>query len=230
MRASRTWAVEWPLGLAGKATGEHPERAPSDLRSGPKWRARAPTGILLCMSDPQTSRRKPAKKGPSLAPLYGAIGIAILAIVAVALAKNKQKEHDDAQAGKGSPTEQAANPFDEVLNQSKASGKTTTGTPSPEGLLSDPKWLAALTTGEQAMAKLKVARDADEAGDRAKYKKLAVEARDLFDKALDDTAEWELTLVDTHGEGDPRVAKILAQRNLWNAARKKLRKVDVNDL
>ncbi len=182
-------------------------------------------------------RRKGPSKSSSLAPLYGGVLIAIMAIVAVALSKNaKQAKSDrDAQV----PTKPAVtsdDPFadlnleDDYTPSSNLASDGKVLPASPADLLSEDGWLKAEDLAKQAKAKLKTANDADDAGNRKLYKERAVAARDLYDKALDDTVEWEIAIVEAHGEKDKRVARVLSERNSWLSARKKLRKVDVNDL
>jgi hypothetical protein len=186
------------------------------------------------MSDPQNPRRTPRKKAPSLAPLYGAVGIAILAIIAVAMAQKDKDARADAEIRKPATTE-VSNPFADL----PAGGKVV---PSPfnagsnslaasaSGLLADSVWVEAKALAGQAKKTLLEATTADNAGDRKTYKIKAVQARDLFQRALDTTAQWEIDIEEAHGESDPQVNKVRALRSVWFDQRKKLRSVDVNDI
>ncbi len=183
----------------------------------------------------QSPRRTPRKKAPSLAPLYGAVGIAILAIIAVAMAQ-KDKDARNAAKNKTQPVQETTNPFADVPAGTKPvpspfdSGGTASHTPAAEGLLSEPVWIGAKAKAELGKKALAEANAADKVGDRKQYKLMAVIARDYFQEALDQTAEWEYEISETHGESDDQVSKVRALRSVWFDERKKLRTVDVNDI
>ena len=173
-----------------------------------------------------------------MAPLYGGLLIAILAIVAVALSKNDKQareDHEDKVAKKG-PDEPKSNPFEGLVDEYGATPKSKAEVPegeqlppSPRDLLSNEIWETAEENGEQGKAMLKSAYGAEDAGNHALYKERALKARDLFDLALDSTVEWEIEIVEAHGESDRRVGQVLADRNTWFTLRKKLRKVEIKD-
>ena len=62
--------------------------------------------------------------------------------------------------------------------------------------MSEPKWVAAKALAEQGYALAKESKDAEKSGDTALYQSKAAEALAKFDKALEDTAVWEDTLVE----------------------------------
>jgi len=187
------------------------------------------------MSDQQAPRRTPRKKAPSLAPLYGAIGIAVLAIIAVAMAQ-KDKDAREAAKNRVKPTQETVNPFDDIPAGSKVvvspfeSGSSGDHTPSATGLLAAAVWTEAKASAEKAKTTLQEANAADQAGNRKKYKRLAVEARDLYQEAIDSTAQWEYDISEEHGESDSQVSKVRSLRATWFDQHKKLRSVDVNDI
>jgi len=195
------------------------------------------TNINKTMSNLQTPRRTPRKKAPSLAPLYGAIGIAILAIIAVAMAqKDKDARSDASKQAPVDTVDEDSNPFADIPAGTKVvpspfdSSPSSNSTPSATGLLTAPVWITALADAEQAKTLLQAANAADRKGDRATYKKKALEARELFHKALEATAQWEYDISEAHGEADERVSKVRSLRNVWFDQRKKLRLIDVNDI
>ncbi len=189
------------------------------------------------MSNQQTSRRASRKKAPSLAPLYGAMIIVILAIVAVAMSQKDKDARSDAANSKSSGTvNEKSNPFDDV----PAGGKVVPSpfgapgskshNPSVSGLLAASVWTEAVSTGEKAKVLLQEANLANKNGDRSTYKKKALEARELFHAALEATAQWDYDIAESHGEEDSQVKQVRSLRNVWFDQRKKLRSVDVNDL
>jgi len=187
------------------------------------------------MSDQQAPRRTPRKKAPSLAPLYGAIGIAILAIIAVAMAQ-KDKDAREAAKNRVKATQEVSNPFADIPAGTKVipspfdSNSTGNLAPSATGLLGTAVWTAAQATAERAKKTLQEAKAADDAGNRKKYKRMAVEARDLYQEAIDSTAQWEYNISETHGEEDSQVSQVRSLRAVWFDQHKKLRSVDVNDI
>ncbi|MCP5021173.1 MAG: hypothetical protein GY930_05290 [bacterium] len=189
------------------------------------------------MSDPRPQRRTPRKKTPSLAPLYGAIGIAILAIVAVAMAqKDKDARSEAAKKPSNSTAKETSNPFADVPAGGKVvpspfSSSSSKGLdPSATGLLEATVWTEAIATAERAKKRLMEAKAADRDGDRSTYKRKALEARELFHGALEATAQWESDISKKHGEEDSKVKTVRSLRNVWFDQRKKLRSVDVNDI
>lgn len=189
------------------------------------------------MADQQSPRRTPRKKAPSLAPLYGAVGIAILAIIAVAMAqKDKDARSEAAKNTSNTTGSEVANPFADVPAGGKAvpspfdSSGSKSLNPSAAGLLGATVWMEAIATAERAKKLLTEANVADRGGDRATYKRKALEARELFHGALEATAQWEYDISEKHGEEDSKVKTVRSLRNVWFDQRKKLRSVDVNDL
>ena len=185
--------------------------------------------------------RRARSKSPSLAPLYGGILIAILAVVAVALSKNakeEQGERDQKKAAQKAAQESKSNPFEGIVSEdgvtpsksSKQGSDPENDLPaSPTDLLSNEIWQAAEENAAKGKDMLKSAYEADDAGNRPLYKERALAARDLYDLALDGTVDWEIEIVRAHGESDPRVARVQSARNKWFNQRKKLRKVEIKD-
>ncbi|MCA9000524.1 MAG: hypothetical protein KDB61_01280 [Planctomycetes bacterium] len=188
------------------------------------------------MANQPVQRRAPRKNAPSLAPLYGAIGLAILAIVAIALAQKDKDARADAENQPASTSNEVANPFADLPPGGKpipsAFDTESLGSfkPSAEGLLANPVLTAAIEKSERAKALLKEASEASAKGDRKTYHEKALEARELYHAALEETAEWEYEISEAHGEADAQVGKVRALRSIWFDERKKLRSVDVNDL
>ncbi len=189
------------------------------------------------MSNLNSPRRTPPKKTFSLAPLYGAMGIVILAIVAVAVAQKDKDARTDAtkqpatvDANKNSNpfadipagTTVVPSPFDSTVAQDN--------TPSTNELLSAVVWTDAIKSAERAKKLLQEASAADRLGDRSTYKRKALEAREMFHTALEATAQWEYDISETHGESDSQVRAVRSLRGVWFSQRKKLRLIDLNEL
>ena len=178
------------------------------------------------MSEERTQRARRSSKAPSLAPLYGGVVVAIMAVVAVALAKKNDRAIEESKTPQTQESSPTGNPFSR--SASPSSGSSKTGNPSAPDLLQSDVWISALETAEQATAKLREAREKRDAGDTEAYIDLGIEARALFNQALDDTVQWELDLIDAHGEDDPQLKKIASERAKWSKQRKELRHVDIS--
>lgn len=177
---------------------------------------------------PQEARpeRRRTKRGPSLAPLYGGMLVAILAIVVVALAKKNDKAREGAEQPvvEDDPAPRG-NPFSRTARSKNGEDATASYETAPSDLLQSQVWIDALGTAEEGLIALRAAREKRDAGDQGGYIDGAVHARDLFNQALDDTVEWEMGLVEKHGEQDPLVRKVQEERAKWFQHRKSLRQV-----
>ncbi|MEZ6002895.1 MAG: hypothetical protein R3F17_04720 [Planctomycetota bacterium] len=184
------------------------------------------------MKEERSERRPRAKKGPNLTPILIGAVVVLMAVVAVALANKDKRAREAAAAANSKDDGMPSNPF----AQSGSSGSSQTkadGTAlevSPADLLENDSWKSAQATAAKAYAKLKEAREFEDAGKRAEFKEMAVQARDLFDQAQEQVAAWEEEIVDKYGDRDPRVKKVTEETAKWLKVRKNLRKVDVNDL
>jgi hypothetical protein len=87
--------------------------------------------------------------------------------------------------------------------------------PAPEGLADTELWIEALDLAAQAEPYYVAATDAHAAGDRDKLNEQGKKARALFDRALENTAEWEEELIAAHGETDSQVRAVKRRRSLW---------------
>ena len=47
------------------------------------------------------------------------------------------------------------------------------------------------------------------------YLALGPQIRNAFNQLLEDTAEWEMGLLESYGEDDTRVRKIMRERDKW---------------
>lgn len=83
------------------------------------------------------------------------------------------------------------------------------------GLEDSAVWTAALSRAEQAEEFYVAAQEAHRAGDRATLNEKGRKARSLFDRALEDTAVFEEQNIETYGERDVAVARIVRTRSTW---------------
>lgn len=99
-----------------------------------------------------------------------------------------------------------------------APGEDGSGEPSftpAVGLDQRPVWTAALELAAEAQVAYEAAEEAHRRSDREALNRHGGEARALYDRALEDTAEFETEIQAAHGERDPEVRSIVATRSTW---------------
>ncbi len=166
-------------------------------------------------------RRQPGRnQSPNMAPVIGIVSIVAIGGVMFAVYANQHKKSVDDAEGGGPPIE-VVDPFagvpDEAGPTSRSPGGKRSGlvNRSPEGLLDDPVWNAATVKANEGYAHHAAAQAALKAKDNDSYLAKGLAARDLFNQVLEDTADWELGLLDKFGENDRKVSQIMAERERW---------------
>lgn len=76
-------------------------------------------------------------------------------------------------------------------------------------------WQRALAVAAEAETFFEVATEAKRAGDRAALNANGREARERFNRALDDTVAFEQEVLAVYGERDASVARIVRTRAVW---------------
>lgn len=174
--------------------------------------------------DDGARRRRPVKKGGSPVVPILAVLVLVGVVAWVADAVKGSQEGDTSTQAKEPEKELFSSVADEAPPGPRAvGGGSVTGIRADESVLSDPDWVAAKALAEQGYALAKESKDAETAGDTELYQSKAGEALAKFDKALEDTAVWEETLVGAHGDGDKFVAQIVKTRTRWFNQLRKLR-------
>ncbi len=172
-------------------------------------------------------RPRPSRnQGPNLVPLLGVVAIVAVAGIGFAIYanNNKRPRHDAQDAGKAASE---VDPFAGVPEESgpypMSPGGKRAGLVdhSPADLLDDPIWVAAATEANEWYVKHKQAQDAFKAKDNKTYLELGPKVLHAFEKLIEETAEWEVELIDKYGENDRRVSQIKAERDKWFAILRK---------
>ena len=100
---------------------------------------------------------------------------------------------------------------------------------APTGIEADPTWQAALEIAHDAWALAEEAFDAKKRENFAVYNSKGHAAKEAFDRAIEMTAQWELDLIDEHGDADTPVRKIMRKRSEWFEQTRLLRKTKSGD-
>ncbi len=121
-------------------------------------------------------------------------------------------------------------PFADVPEENSPTGGGGSGSSrimetnlAPEGLLAEPTWRGAIDLVEQAFALSKEAETAKKSDDDALYRSKAIKAREVIQRALDATAEFEMNAQEKYGETDRLVRKVIRERQRWFDLRTKYR-------
>lgn len=161
-------------------------------------------------------RRGPVKKsGPPLAPILALVVVIIGAIVVARIAAQKPKE------AAAPPKVDASTVFGDLPEEQPpvpgggGSGRYKTTNKAPTGLANNPTWIAALKLSDEAHEVFERAKTAKASGNHSEWNKLGNEAKDMFDKALVDTALWEEELLTEYGDTDRQVRAIMKTRSKW---------------
>ncbi|MCB9914470.1 MAG: hypothetical protein H6828_04900 [Planctomycetes bacterium] len=168
--------------------------------------------------DDRPRRRAPAKKGgPPMVPILALVvvlvgAIVVARLVAKAPAPVEEGPKVDASAIFGDlPEEQPPVPG----SGGPGGGRFKVTDKAPSGLTDNATWIAALHTAEEAAALFAKAKDAKAKDDRAKFNEYGNQAKDLYNKAVEDTALWEEELIEKYGDTDRQVRDIMRIRNGW---------------
>ena len=158
-----------------------------------------------------------------MAPVVGIIGTVAILGVGFAVYSNQNKKPASAgeDTGAGSSSSNVVDPFAGIEEETGPRGMSPGGKRtglverSPSDLLEDPVWISAAGTANEWIAKHNLAQQALKAKDNDTYLALGPQIRNAFNQLLEDTAEWEMGLLESYGEDDTRVRKIMRERDKW---------------
>ena len=164
----------------------------------------------------QRPRRRPKKQGPPLVPILALIVVMAGAVyLARQAAQNKPEEEPPKEEVR------AAEIFGDLPEEEPPDrsgfgqgGRKLTNT-APAGLAENPTWIQAQEVAAEAAAVLTVAKGAKAAGDHAVWSEKGNEAKELYDKAIIMTADWEDELMAQYGDKDRQVKAIMNERSKW---------------
>lgn len=162
------------------------------------------------------SRRRPAKSGPPLVPIFALLVLIAGSIVlARFVAQNKEpepppKEKIDASEIFGDLPEEEPPP-----PRVHGAGREPITNRAPAGLMDDRTWLEALKIAEQAAVTLAEATRAKANGDHSAWNEKGNAAKELYDKAIEMTALWEDEIREKYGDTDRQVREIMSLRSKW---------------
>lgn len=106
-------------------------------------------------------------------------------------------------------------PVEEPPVRAGGGGRKGATNRAPTGLANNDLWIEALRTADEAATILAEASKAKTAGDHATWNTKGKQAKELYDKALMDTALWEEELMTEYGDTDRQVRKIMSIRTKW---------------
>ncbi len=186
------------------------------------------------------ARRQQRQNKPDLTAIYAFMGIAIAAILTAAFVAQQRKASEQGKAQAAPQTQPEDNPFADLAatppkvptrrpssSSSKSSKKQLTDL-APPSVLSAAVWMEARSQADIAMKLLGEAELAKKKDQYALYEQKAVAGREILDKQLENTADWEAELFEQYGDNDRIVDKVSAIRSRWFKQVGKYRKVKVN--
>lgn len=184
------------------------------------------------------ARRRPPKASWTLVPLFIVLLLAVAGIGVAGwvhgLKQRAAAEEDSspspsavgdgvaAGGSAGAPADPFASVPDEDPHHPSKRPERIEGT--PEGIEAEPLWRDALVLADQGWTLAEEAVVAKRHEDWAVYNSKGAAARKAFDEALESTAEWELAILEEHGETDPAVRTIVRTRSEWFDQLRVLRK------
>ena len=182
--------------------------------------------------DGQEGRRGPARAA-SKAPGALAISAFVLLVLVVGAAGWASRNKQPSGGGQIEPAPQLeapADPFADIADEDSpekgaAGSRMRVTSLAPEGMLRDPVWRGALQLAEKAAGLADEAEGARKVGDTATFRAKAIEARDLFQKAIDATVQFETDCIEKYGETDRLVRQLVRARSLWISQRTKYRSI-----
>ena len=174
---------------------------------------------------------KRSAPNPLLLPLLLVVIIAG-AMVAVTLMKKKET-----QAAAEEQEEEVASPFDDLPDELPPDRTVDTGARSVSGkrnkapdltnnpYASEETFASHVEKTVEAEELYQDAVAALEESDHSTFHKKGYEARKLFEKAIEETAEYEASLIAEHGDIDTDVRGIVQMRSFWEERRLFLHKM-----
>lgn len=176
----------------------------------------------MSRSAENSSRRRPEppRTNPALVP--GLIALVLIAIAVVVAVLNKKPAVDPAASAP------RTNPFADVPDEAPPpprEHKPGSNLPmAPDSVVSEPAWLEAQKLAGEARKLYDAAVAAKAANDLSLAREKGVAAREMYDKAVESTAEWEEMLITQYNESDPKLRAIRETRSDWFAKMNWLKK------
>ncbi len=160
-------------------------------------------------------RRK--QQAPNMLPMFALL---LLAVVGIGFAGWVQGKKADAaiteQENKPVKTDPSKDMESEAPpERGAATTKLRTTERAPEGLEQVGLWQSALKVAARGHDLALEAETAKKAEDFDTFNAKGREAWEKFNKALEDTAEWEIEIEERFGETDRQVRKIKRERSKW---------------
>lgn len=185
---------------------------------------------------PDDEGRRPARRRPRSSAAPAAIALFVVAVVGIGIAGWTQRDREK-QAPEDPADPVVANPFDDLpaetppqRNGERPAVRRDAETHlAPEGLLANPVWGAAVALAQDGYALSDQAESARRAGDDETYAEKALEAREILDQAIEETAEWEAQIQEEFGDGDALVREVVRERSRWFDLVQRYRKVGVGE-
>ncbi|TDJ71196.1 MAG: hypothetical protein E2O39_08725 [Planctomycetota bacterium] len=180
------------------------------------------------MPEPPIDRRPPRKTmGTDLTPLYMfvvLIGGGIAAAGWLFGRKQELKATETRVAAEAEEVDPFAHIPDELPPRLRraADERARVSRNQPAGIEAEPAWIEAQELADKGWTYAAEAEAAEAEGRTRTLGEQSAAARAAFARALEITAEWELVLIEKHGERDPLVRRVVRTRAEWADALRSL--------
>lgn len=180
--------------------------------------------------------RSQRQQKPDLTAVYAFMGLAIAAILTAAFAAQQRKAKEAGQAKPAPQAQPEDNPFADLdasqptvpVRRSSTKSKKTLVDLAPPSVLSEAVWMKARSQADIAMKLIGEAELAKKKDQYSLFEQKAVAGREILDKQLENTADWESDLMDKYGDNDRIVDQVARTRSRWFKQVGKYRKVKVH--
>lgn len=176
------------------------------------------------MPIPSVDRRPPRKTmGTDLTPLYLFVVLVGGGIAAAGWLFSRKQELR-ATAAEAAEAAEEFDPFAHIPDElpprlrRAAAEWPAIRRDQPTGVEAEPAWIEAQERADDGWTYATEAKAAEAEGRTRAFSEKNAAARAAFEFALEGTAEWELALLEKHGERDPLVRRIVRKRAEWTDA------------
>ena len=173
------------------------------------------------MPETPIDRRPPRKTmGPDLTPLYLFVVLIGGGLAAAGWLFSRKQEIQATEARAAVKAEEV-DPFAHIPDElpprlRRAAGeRPAVRRNQPAGIEAEPAWIEAQELADKGWTHALKAETAEAEGRARTLEEQSAAARAAFARALEITAEWELVLIEKHGERDPLVRRIVRTRAEW---------------
>ncbi len=151
------------------------------------------------------------RSNPALVPSLIAL-VLIVGAVAAALMTKRNKDEAETSTPKLQPF---ADMPPEAAPAPRVQKPGSNLPPAPDSIATEPQWLSAQVLAAEGRVFYDAAVAAKSKGDLALAREQGILARDKYDTAVEQTADWEETILSQYNEYDSKVRSIKDARSDW---------------